>query len=93
MKADTGAKRTCIDAEIAATVGAGPIIDTVQVKSGTQSKSQVRPVVEIQLRLAGWWHTVPVSIVDRSHMEYPVLLGRDVLTGHHVDIERRVNEE
>lgn len=92
-KADTGAKRTSIDTEIAATIGAGPILDTVQVTSGTQRVRQIRPVVEIQLRLAGWWHEVSVSIEDRSHMEYPVLLGRDVLTGHPVDLERRVDEE
>lgn len=92
-KVDTGAQRTSIDTALAATVEAGPIVDTARVKSGTQHSRHVRPVAEVQLRLADWWHTVTVSIEDRSHMTYPVLLGRDVLTGHHVDLGRRVDEE
>ena len=92
-KSDTGAQRTSIDIDLAAAIGAGPIVDTTRVKSGTQSERQKRPLVDIEIELGGRWHSTTASIEDRSHMSYPVLLGRDVLRGYRVDIERRVDEE
>ncbi|MWV66027.1 ATP-grasp domain-containing protein [Halorubrum sp. JWXQ-INN 858] len=92
-KSDTGATRTSIDTELAARIGAGPIVDTVTVRSGTRTGRRKRPLVEIDLELADRWDRVTASVEDRSHLNYPVLLGRDVLRGHRVDIERRVSEE
>lgn len=92
-KSDTGAKRTSIDIDVAATVGAGPVVDTTRVKSGAQNASQRRPLVDLDVKLANRWYTTTASIEDRSHMNYPVLLGRDVLQGFHVDINQRVGEE
>ncbi len=41
-KSDTGAQRTSIDIDLAAAVGAGPIVDTTRVKSGTRNGRQKR---------------------------------------------------
>jgi RimK family alpha-L-glutamate ligase len=92
-KSDTGAQRTSIDIDLAAAIGAGPIVDTTRVKSGTRNGRQKRPLVDLEVKLGNRWHSTTASIEDRSHMSYPVLLGRDVLRGYHVDIEQRVAEE
>jgi RimK family alpha-L-glutamate ligase len=91
-KADTGAKRTSLDTTVAAAIGAGPITGTTQVRSGTSPSSQTRPLVEIAVRLGMHWQSVTASVDDRNHMSYPVLLGRDLLTGYQVDVDRRVDE-
>jgi len=92
-KSDTGAQRTSIDFDVAAEIGAGPIIDTVYVKSGSRTGRQKRPVVEIDVKIGNRWQTVTASIEDRNHMTYPVLLGRDLLDGYRVDITKREREE
>ena len=91
-KADTGARRTSIDTDIAAAIGAGPVQTTATVKSATTSSSRTRPVVDVVIGIGGTQHTVAASIEDRSHMEYPVLLGRDILSEYSVDVEKRADE-
>jgi RimK family alpha-L-glutamate ligase len=92
-KADTGAQRTSIDVDLAAAVGAGPLVDTTRVRSGTTRTGTKRPLVDLSILVGDRWHTTTASVEDRSHMRYPVLLGRDVLRGYHVDVQRRVGEE
>lgn len=92
-KSDTGAGRTSIDFDVAAEIGAGPIVGTVHVKSGSRAGRQKRPLVEIDLKIGNRWQTVTASIENRNHMTYPVLLGRDVLDGRHVDVTKREREE
>ncbi|MFH5797698.1 RimK family alpha-L-glutamate ligase [Haladaptatus sp. CMAA 1911] len=92
-KSDTGASRTSIDTGIAADVGAGPIRRTSRVRSGSSKSSRTRPVVDIVVGIAGNHYTVSANIEDRSHMENPVLLGRDILEHYQVDISKRVGEE
>jgi len=91
-KSDTGAKRTSIDTALAGRIGAGPLVGTTQVRSGTTSSAETRPLVDVDLRLNGRWRTVTASITDRSEMTYPVLLGRDVLESYTLDISRTVEE-
>ena len=88
-KSDTGAARTSIDTKVAAAIGAGPIQSMTRVKSGSRKSSKSRPVVDVVIGVGGHRHTVSASIEDRSHMDYPVLLGRDVLENYQVDITRR----
>lgn len=85
-KADTGAARTSIDLELASKIGAGPIKSTAAVRTGAAKGTKSRPVVDLVVGVGGRWHTVSASIEDRSHMSYPVLLGRDVLKHYHVDV-------
>ncbi|WP_231184569.1 RimK family alpha-L-glutamate ligase [Haladaptatus sp. DYF46] len=92
-KSDTGASRTSIDTGIAADVGAGPIRRTSRIRSGSSKSSRTRPVVDIVVGIAGNHYTVSANIEDRSHMENPVLLGRDILEHYQVDISKRVGEE
>ncbi|MDY6819279.1 MAG: RimK/LysX family protein [Halobacteriales archaeon] len=91
-KADTGAKRTSLDTELAGRIGAGPLVGTTQVRTGSRTETETRPLVEVDLRLNDGWRTVTASITDRSDMQYPVLLGRDVLEGYTLDIGSRVEE-
>jgi len=90
-KSDTGATRTSVDTALAAEVGAGPIEKTTTVRSGSSKQSRTRPVVDVVVGVGGTQHTVTASVEDRSHMEYPLLLGRDILADYRVDVGRRVD--
>jgi RimK family alpha-L-glutamate ligase len=91
-KSDTGATRTSIDNELAARIGTGPIKDIVTVRSGSMKGGKSRPVVDLVVGVGGTQHTVTASIEDRSHMDYPILLGRDILEHYHVDVTRQADE-
>jgi len=89
-KADSGAARTSIDLTLAADIGAGPIHTVSRVRSGSSRESKARPVVDLVVGIGGNQHTVEANIEDRGHMNYPVLLGRDVLEHYRLDVSRRV---
>ena len=90
-KSDTGATRTSIDARLAADVGTGPIKDIVKIRSGSVKSGRSRPVVDVVVGVGGTQHTVAASVEDRSHMDYSMLLGRDVLEHYQVDVRRRAD--
>jgi RimK family alpha-L-glutamate ligase len=90
-KSDTGATRTSIDSRLAAEIGTGPIKDIVKIKSGSVKSGRSRPVVDLVVGVRGTQHTVAASVEDRSHMDYPLLLGRDILRHYHVDVQRRAD--
>mgnify|MGYP000397899307 CR=1 FL=1 len=92
-KSDTGAGRTSIDTQLAAAIGAGPIRSMTRVKSGSVKTGKARPVVDIVVGIGGHQHTVTASVEDRSHMDYPMLLGRDILEHYQVDVRRRTDAE
>jgi len=92
-KSDTGATRTSIDAQLATRLGTGPIKDIVKVKSGSLKSGKSRPVVDLVVGVGGTQHTVTASIEDRGHMDYPLLLGRDILQHYHVDVTRRADAD
>ena len=92
-KSDTGAARTSIDTQLAAAIGAGPIRSMTRVKSGSVKTGKARPVVDIVVGVGGRQHTVTASVEDRSHMDYPMLLGRDILEHYQVDVRRRSDAE
>ena len=92
-KSDTGATRTSIDTSLAAEIGAGPIKSMTRVKSGSVKGGKARPVVDLVIGIGGRQHTVTASVEDRSHMDYPVLLGRDILQHYRVDVRRRSDSE
>ncbi|MCU4718858.1 putative ATP-dependent zinc protease [Halapricum hydrolyticum] len=92
-KSDTGATRTSIDTGLAADIGAGPIKSITKVKSGSQKVSKSRPVIDLVVAVGGSRHTVTASVEDRSHMQYPVLLGRDILQHYRVDVSRRTDAD
>jgi RimK family alpha-L-glutamate ligase len=90
-KSDTGATRTSLDTSLAAEIGAGPIKSMTRVKSGSVKSGKARPVVDLVVGIGGRQHTVTASVEDRSHMDYPVLLGRDVLQHYQVDVRRQAD--
>jgi RimK family alpha-L-glutamate ligase len=92
-KSDTGATRTSIDTQLAAEIGAGPIKSMTRVKSGSVKSGKARPVVDLVIGIGGTQHTVTASVEDRGHMEYPLLLGRDILEHYRVDVRKRVDED
>lgn len=92
-KSDTGAGRTSIDTQLAAAIGAGPIRSMTRVKSGSLKTGKARPVVDIVVGVGGRQHTVTASVEDRSHMDYPMLLGRDILEHYQVDVRRRTDAD
>jgi RimK family alpha-L-glutamate ligase len=92
-KSDTGATRTSIDTSLAAEIGAGPIKSMTRVKSGSVKGGKARPVVDLVIGIGGTQHTVTASVEDRSHMDYPLLLGRDILQHYRVDVMKRADSE
>ncbi|MDX1534999.1 MAG: RimK/LysX family protein [Thermoplasmata archaeon] len=79
-KVDTGASRTSVDTDLAARVGLGPVTDTVKVRAASSAQAEVRPLVEARIQLAGKEFMLPVSIADRADMNYPVIIGMDILS-------------
>ena len=92
-KSDTGATRSSLDTGLAADIGAGPIKSKTRVKSGSSKSGRSRPVVDLVIGVGGTQHTVTASVEDRSHMEYPLLLGRDILQHYRVDVRRRADSD
>ncbi len=92
-KSDTGATRTSIDSQLAAEIGTGPIKDIVHVRSGSVKKGKARPVVDVVVGVGGTQHTVSASVEDRGHMDYQLLLGRDILEHYHVDVTKQAQQE
>ena len=86
-KADTGAARTSIDMKLAARIGAGPIRDTTLVRTGNEREGRARPLVDIVVGIRGTQHTITASVEDRSHMDYQIILGRDILQHYQIRIK------
>ncbi len=76
-KVDSGATKSSIDTGLATELKLGPIIKSKMVKSAHGNK--VRPVVEVEVELAGKRMKSEFTIADRTHMTYKVLVGINVL--------------
>ncbi|MEA3430237.1 MAG: RimK/LysX family protein [Nanoarchaeota archaeon] len=74
---DTGAKTNSIDTVLAAELNLGPIIKTLQVKQALGVAT--RPVVEVVIEIAGKKMKTHFTLANRSHMNYKVLVGRNLL--------------
>ncbi|WP_380681581.1 RimK family alpha-L-glutamate ligase [Salinigranum sp. GCM10025319] len=91
-KSDTGAARTSIDLRLAAEIGTGPIHTVSRVRSASSDQSKTRAVVDLVVGIGGNQHTVAANIEDRTHMNYPLLLGRDILKNYRVDVSGQVQD-
>lgn len=78
-KLDTGTDRTCVDYNLAAEVGLGPLIDTIKVRSGSGTNPETHILAEAEIIIHQQYFILPVSLEDRSRMKYEVLIGRDLL--------------
>ncbi|MBW3012272.1 RimK/LysX family protein [Candidatus Woesearchaeota archaeon] len=74
---DTGATKSSMDTDLAASLSLGPIIDTTLVKSA--SGSSVRPVIVAKIMLKGKEVESKFTLADRKHMSYKVLIGQNIL--------------
>jgi alpha-L-glutamate ligase-like protein len=90
-KIDTGALRTSLDIHLAKSMGLPIHDETVFVKSA--SGMGYRPTVRLSYELAGRKiHTI-ASIVDRSQLRYPMIIGRMDLKGFLVRPEMAIEED
>jgi hypothetical protein len=86
---DTGAKLTSVDISLAAETGIGPVKRITKIKSASKNFGTRRPVLEATIEIAGKRFDTEVNIQDRSHMTFPVLIGRNILVGNFiVDAEK-----
>lgn len=74
---DTGAKSSSIDSKLAEELGIKPKTGTRWVRSS--HGTTVRQLADVDLVLAGVELRSEFTIIDRSSMRYPVLIGRRVL--------------
>jgi len=74
---DTGAYRSSIDIDLAKKLGLGPVFKKVNVRSAS-GKSQ-REVIKAKVSIKGQEMEASFSIINREHMDYKVLIGRNIL--------------
>ena len=74
---DTGASRSSIDKDLVEEFGLGPIIKEMIIRSA-EGKSK-RPVMKVNIVLSDTKFSEEFTIANRTHMKYPVLIGRDIL--------------
>lgn len=72
-KLDTGAYRTSVDHKFVEMLGLKHTDEKVYVKSA--SGEHYRPTVKVTFDLAGKKITTLASVVDRTNLKYPVLIG------------------
>ena len=74
---DTGAKTSSIDEGLAKEMGIGLSVSTKEVWSS--HGNSVRPVINARIVIGGKGLNAEFTIIDRSRMRYPVIIGRRVL--------------
>ncbi len=74
---DTGASKCSIDAGLAESLGLGPVLREKKVKSAHGIAT--RGLILARIILSGRRFRVFFTIADRKHMNYPVLIGRNIL--------------
>lgn len=82
-KIDTGAYRTSIDVDLVHELGLDEHDRTVHVRSG--SGRQKRKTVKVQYVMKGKRITTVASYTERSHLRFPMIIGRRDLKGLLVD--------
>lgn len=90
---DTGATNNAIDTALKEELGLGPILKTKLVRS--THGSTVRPVIDIEISLAGEKFKAPFTAADRGHMKYKVLIGQSILKNSNflIDPTKREKKE
>ena len=89
---DTGAKVSSIDVQMAGKIGVGEAVRYMKVKNPSTKFPAKRPVVKVVLEILGQKFDADVNIQDRSHMSFPVIVGRNVMSGNFV-VDCQRNEE
>lgn len=74
---DTGAATSSIDMGLAITLQLGPLIAKRTIVSAHGKR--VRPVIKANITLKGRTIKASFTVVSRTHMRYPILIGRNIL--------------
>lgn len=82
-KIDTGAYRTSIDVDLVHELGLDLHHKLVQVRSG--SGRQKRKTVQLNFRIKGVYVKTVATYTERSHLRFPVIIGRRDIKGFLVD--------
>lgn len=90
-KLDSGAYRTSLDAALAEELGLVPLKRKFFVQSA--SGQSYRLAVNLTFVLAGKKITTVATITDRSHLRYPIIIGRRDLKGFLLNPQDAPNEE
>jgi len=57
-----------------------PVVRHVRIQQANSTEVERRPVVRLQVRIGGHTELAEFTLSDRSHLTYPVLIGRNVLS-------------
>lgn len=82
-KLDTGAFRTSLDEDLAQELGIPILPKKIFIQSA--SGQQNRPAVKITFELSGKKITTVATVAKRSHLAYPIIIGRRDMKGIYVD--------
>ena len=74
---DTGASKSSIDVSLASELQLGPIVKTSKIRSA--SGKGVRPVIKVKVKIKNKTFTGLFTLATREHMNYKVLIGRNIL--------------
>ena len=75
---DTGAAYSSIDVKLASELKLGPIVKYITIRNS--HGDSLRPVVEGLVKIKGEEIKVLLSISDRSSLNFPVLIGRNLIS-------------
>ena len=89
---DTGARMSSIDLKLASKIGLGPITRVMKVRSASSTARVSRPVVQAVIEIMGQRLTADINIQERTHMDVPMLIGRNVMSGRFV-VDPEINED
>ena len=89
---DTGATRTSVDTMLAGRTKLGPVISVTRIRHASLRGEIRRPVVRATIEIKHKLFDVKVNIQDRTHMTFPVIIGRDVLAGNFI-VDPNKNKE
>ncbi len=78
-KMDTGAKRSSIDKGLLEKIGIPLTGEIIRIASA--SGSGYRPTANVTLEIGGKKLTVVATVVDRSHLTFPILIGHKDMKG------------
>lgn len=90
-KLDTGAFRTSIDEEMAHEMGIEEMPQKIFIQSA--SGQQYRPAAKVTFYLAGKKITTVATLAKRTHLTYPMIVGRRDLKGFFVNPSQDKNFE
>ena len=89
---DTGARSPSVDIRLASRAQLGPIIGLSKIKQASSKKKIIRPVVKAKIEIRGRKFNIEVNLQDRSHMNFPIIIGRNILSGNYIVDTNRNNK-